>query len=82
MKRFGVLLAWVFVGLMVAGCDSGGIPEGSPTEPTGASSQTDNFKKMMEKAGPKMTKGQGPKKPAPKKQMTTDAPAEAEKKAP
>ena len=66
MKRFGTLLASVVLGSMIAGCDGGGIKEGSPTEPV-QGQQSDQFRAAMEKAGPKMTKGQqGGKKNMPK----------------
>jgi hypothetical protein len=52
MKRLGALLGSVFFVSLVVGCDSG-IPAGAPAEmPKGA--QTNEFRELMEKAGPKM----------------------------
>jgi len=66
MKRFGTVLASVLLGSMIAGCDSGGIKEGSPAEPV-TGQVSDQFRATMEKAGDKMTKGQvGGKKNVPK----------------
>src|SRR5262249_18096434 len=55
MKRYGALLASLFLGSIFVGCDSGGIKEGSPEGPV-STSQTDQFRKSMEQTGNKMMK--------------------------
>jgi hypothetical protein len=61
MKRFGVLLAGVFVGSWIAGCD-GGLKEGPPPEPV-KSGQTAEFKELMQKNSEQMQKQTKPKNP-------------------
>jgi hypothetical protein len=78
MKRFETLLCTVFLGSILAGCDSG-MPIGAPAEAP-KSQQTDQFKEMMRTAGPKMqskgkgamTKGTG--EPTAKQSTTPEAP--------
>jgi hypothetical protein len=61
MKRFGVLLVWVFSASLIAGC-GGGLEEGPPKEPV-KSSQTPEFKNLMEKTTKQMSKQGKPKSP-------------------
>ncbi len=81
MKRSGILLGSVLMGSILVGCDGGGIPAGAPPEAP-KSSQTSEFRDMMEKAGGKMTKGQGGKKAAAAKVAPAPANAEPAKPAP
>ena len=53
MKRFGAWLAWGTLATMTAGCTGGGLQEGSPSEPV-KSSQTNEFKELMQKNMNKM----------------------------
>jgi hypothetical protein len=63
MKQLGALLGLVFLVSQVVGCDSG-VPAGAPNEMP-QSAQTDQFKSLMQKAGPKMQmKGKGQMKKA------------------
>jgi len=48
MKRFGALLAGVFLGSMITGCGESGIPAGSPTEVPAGAAQTNEFKEAMQ----------------------------------
>ncbi len=79
MKRFGALLTGVFLSSMIAGCDGGGIKEGSPDEPV-TSTQTNEFREAMKGAGNKMLKKQmgkksaDPPKKAPEKEAEKTAP--------
>jgi hypothetical protein len=62
MKRSEGFIASIFLLLLIVGCESGrqeGMPEG-PVQ----GSQTEDFRKTMERAGNKMMKGQMGKKAA------------------
>jgi hypothetical protein len=55
MKRPGSVFGLVLLGSMVAGCGDSGVEVGGPKEvPT--TTQTEQFKNYMKKAGPNMTK--------------------------
>ncbi len=59
MRRFAVLLTSVLLVSSIVGCGGGGIQEGLPSEPV-TTSQTPEFRDMMEKAAQKMKmKGKG-----------------------
>lgn len=62
MKRSSTLIAAAFLTSLIAGCD-GGLQEGPPPGPI-QGTQTDEFRKSMERAGNKMMKGQMGKKAA------------------
>lgn len=60
MKRFSVILTWVFPLSIVVGCGGGGVEVGPPSE-TPKGTVTKEFREAMEKAGSKMQKRQRPK---------------------
>jgi hypothetical protein len=63
MKRFGLLLAFAFLGSVFTGCNSGGLTEGPPKE-VPQTSATEQFKAEMMKNQAKMQMGNAGKKPA------------------
>ena len=89
MRRSRVLVAMACLGFLIVGC-GGGLTEGPPAEPV-KSSQTNEFRESMKRAGNKMMKGQMGKKaaapvkgaePADKAAEPADKAAEPAKKAP
>jgi hypothetical protein len=54
MKRLGFLFAFGLLGLMLAGCDSGGLQEGTPTGELPKDGMSESHRAYMEKNAGKM----------------------------
>jgi hypothetical protein len=80
MKRPAGVIASAFLGILVLGCESGreeGIPGGQVQ-----GSQTEDFRKTMERTGNKMMKGQMGKKAAAPLTKSPEKEKEPEKEKP
>lgn len=81
MKRFATLFASALLACVLAGCDGGGISEGSNKEEGPATGIPDAMRQQMEKQGAKMKmQGTGRPKDIPKAKPTDEtAPKEPAK---
>jgi len=82
MKRFATLFGMALVASTLAGCDGGGISEGTGDQTAAPTGQTDSFRETMEKQSAKM-KMQRPAKPpgAGTKAKSAEVPAPTEEAA-